>query len=914
MSPQPSVGSDRLRGTRSVHFWTWIAILASASVCIAVVWLHYRQRDVVGRAERMLDEVHEARIALSKGFLNQVNASDGESSFERTQGMAWLHQAFDSIRRDPYWERPAESDPDPAFAMTREEFDRKAARLLELLAQWNEARPGSIPTGLGAELRVAYHQIDRLLQRIDFVNHTDFHALNQRLNRQFAIVVASSALLLAGLCSGIFVLIRNETRAVQALLDSEQRFRQLSESLPQLVWTCRADGTCDYLSRQWIEFTGVPSEAQLGFGWLQQLHPEDREPTIARWKDASSRGETFEAEFRVRRHDGAYLWFDTRAVPLRDQDGRVAKWFGSNTDITERRRAREALQEREERIEHLNRVYAVLSDINQAIVRLKDRDAMLSAACEIAVDKGGFLLAWIGLTEPDTGELRIQAHAGADGDALDFLRSAIAQGGCEFAQSARLHGRHSVCNDVEAEARSAWWQPEALRRHFCSLAAFPLLDDTRVVGIFTLYSRETHFFDEAELKLLDELAMDISFAISVHRREEDQRKIEEELRNSEERLRQAQKMEAIGQLAGGVAHDFNNILGAILLQAELVSNTEPLSKEALDGLNDLKSSAERAANLTRQLLAFSRRQVMQVQVLDLNEIVANLAKMFGRIVGEDIRLILALHPRPLVLRADAGMIDQVLLNLVVNARDAMPAGGRLSIETHPLYLDDEEARAIPDARAGHYVCLVVCDTGCGITSEHLPRIFEPFFTTKEPGKGTGLGLATVFGIVKQHRGFLQVETQTDRGSIFRVFLPASPASETARLEPSKPSARVGGRETILIAEDEPSLRRLTRKVLERHGYTVLEATDGADALRVWDQHSGPIHLLLTDIVMPDGVNGHQLATQLLARNPQLRVLFTSGYSAEIAGQEISLKPGQDFLQKPCPPPQLLDAIRRCLDS
>jgi two-component system, cell cycle sensor histidine kinase and response regulator CckA len=387
-----------------------------------------------------------------------------------------------------------------------------------------------------------------------------------------------------------------------------------------------------------------------------------------------------------------------------------------------------------------------------------------------------------------------------------------------------------------------------------------------------------------------------------------------ERRRLEEHLRQAQKMEAIGQLAGGVAHDFNNILAAMMMQTDLAGLEKGVPAATLEMLDELKASVERATSLTRQLLAFSRRQVMQTRLLNINEVVTSLTRMLQRILGEDVHLQLNLSPRPLMVRADAGMLDQVLLNLVVNARDAMPRGGRLVIETAEGEITEAEARTTLDTKPGRHVRLTVTDTGSGIAPEVLPHIFEPFFTTKEAGKGTGLGLATVFGIVKQHGGAITVDSKPRRGAIFRILLPAVGAAEAAGVgESARPKPR-GGTETILLAEDDQSVRLLTRAMLERHGYQVLEAAHGPDALRVWDAHRDQIDLLLTDIVMPEGISGRELAARLQERKPGLRVIFTSGYSAEIAGRELTLKPGQNFIQKPSSPTELLETVRRCLDS
>ena len=385
----------------------------------------------------------------------------------------------------------------------------------------------------------------------------------------------------------------------------------------------------------------------------------------------------------------------------------------------------------------------------------------------------------------------------------------------------------------------------------------------------------------------------------------DQRKLEAQ-------LRQSQKMEGIGQLAGGVAHDFNNILASIIMQVELVGLENNLPALVKEGLGQIRTDAQRAANLTRQLLMFSRRQTMQPHILNLNDQVIQLFKMLQRIIGEDVHLDLHLHPTPLMTLADAGMLDQVLMNLVVNARDAMPAGGRLCIETAEKSLAAGEPLLHPDAVPGHFVCLSVSDTGPGIPPAILPRIFEPFFTTKAEGKGTGLGLATVYGIVKQHQGWIQLVNRPGQGVTFLIFLPASTApAEKASGDTKLLSRR--GTETILLVEDENGLLNLTRKILERHGYQVLTAANGPEALDQWKGQRATVALLLTDLVMPGGLSGQELARRLQAEQPQLKVIYTSGYSAEIAGREFKMRQGESFIQKPFAPGQLLDVVRESLD-
>ena len=373
-------------------------------------------------------------------------------------------------------------------------------------------------------------------------------------------------------------------------------------------------------------------------------------------------------------------------------------------------------------------------------------------------------------------------------------------------------------------------------------------------------------------------------------------------RELEAQLRQSQKMEAIGQLAGGIAHDFNNILTIIqgFALTLLEGGHDPSSRQI--ATRHIVEASERAAGLTRQLLAFGRRQIVQPQHVDLNELVTSLAKMVRRVLGEDIDLQLLLSPRPLGIHADPGLIDQVLMNLVINARDAMPSGGWLRIET--------AARSSP---AGEAVLVRVVDSGTGIPAACLPKIFDPFYTTKEAGKGSGLGLATAFGIVAQHGGRIDVSSTVGRGTTFEVVLPAS--SHTPQVRPPSVEATTprGGSETILLVEDEPGVRLLTRTVLERGGYRVVEAANGADGLRMWVESGGRIDLVLTDVVMPDGMSGRELADRLQKGRPELRVIFTSGYSTDFAGRELALKDGQSFLQKPSTPKEILEAVRRSLD-
>jgi two-component system cell cycle sensor histidine kinase/response regulator CckA len=390
-----------------------------------------------------------------------------------------------------------------------------------------------------------------------------------------------------------------------------------------------------------------------------------------------------------------------------------------------------------------------------------------------------------------------------------------------------------------------------------------------------------------------------------------------EQRKLEGQLRQSQKMEAIGQLAAGVAHDFNNLLTIIHGHASLLANRPNLDDPARHSITQVKMAADRAATLTRQLLAFSRKQVMQPRALILNDVIEKSHGLLKRLLGETIRLE-CVYGRPLPpVFADENSLDQVLMNLTVNARDAMPGGGTVSIRTEAVTVSATDALRNPDARAGQFVRLSVKDDGCGMDTSLLARIFEPFFTTKPQGKGTGLGLSTVYGIVKQHEGWMEVQSLPGMGSTFSVLLPVTdkqpePVNDTSFLRREVPRAKA--QEVVLVVEDEPVLRDFITMTLEANGYTVLQAGDGMEALQVSNAPIGRIDLLLTDMVMPNGMTGAALAVQLSARIKDLRVLYTSGYSQELMENADRLTLGVNFLPKPFDVNKLLRTVRACLES
>ena len=385
-----------------------------------------------------------------------------------------------------------------------------------------------------------------------------------------------------------------------------------------------------------------------------------------------------------------------------------------------------------------------------------------------------------------------------------------------------------------------------------------------------------------------------------------------ERKHLEEQLRHSQKMDAIGRLAGGVAHDFNNLLTVISGYSDIVLDTLNPGDQTSWQILEIKKAADRAASLTRQLLAFSRRQLIEPSVLDLNTVVSGIHNMLRRVIGEDIELVTILRGTPGWVRADAGQIEQVLVNLVLNARDAMPAGGKLTVELSLEELSRNAWATSPTARAGRYVVLIVSDTGCGMDNDVLSRIFEPFFTTKERGKGTGLGLSTVYGIVKQSGGHIDVSSEIGCGTTFRIYFPL--AEESAEPEPEAPvfADVADGSETVLVVEDETLVRRMVRQILERHGYKVLEACDGHEALALLAYQHRSIDLILTDAVMPQ-MNGRQLVEQAAPLYPGIKIMYMSGYTDEsLHGMPIDRNIA--FLAKPFTPEVLVRKLRAVLDK
>jgi len=668
----------------------------------------------------------------------------------------------------------------------------------------------------------------------------------------------------SGEVTGVVEFVRDITtrkRADDALRESEQRLRAYFDQSFQYMGLLETDGTIVAINRTTLEFANV-SEAHLqgrklwdGPWWTD---PEGETPRLQAAVRRAAAGECVRYETACTDWRGDRHVIDLSLKPLRDCDGSVLRVIAEARDVTEQKRVEQALRR---------------SEANLRVA--------LSAA-----EMGTW--RWDAVTDQGTRDAGLNRILGlGEVESVDSLEGFFS----------RLHP------DDRGEARIEF--ERVVRDRDTYLQEFRVVRPDGTVR--WLRNQGRPFYDEAgRLTCLTGAAVDIT----------SRKQAEQERADLEAQLRQAQKLEAVGQLAGGVAHDFNNILTAVLGHVELaraaLGMPDPRSEPVLESIREIGRGAERAARLTRQLLAFSRRQIMQPQVLDLNDIVTDMEKMLRRLLSENILFDVVRRPKLDPVRVDPGQIEQVILNLVVNARDAMPDGGTLTVETRNVCLDEAYAACHAQARSGPHVMLSVSDTGCGIDASVIDRVFDPFFTTKEVGEGTGLGLATVYGIVRQAGGHVTVYSEVGRGSTFRVYLPtvvhARPDLRAERREPDVP----GGTETIMVCEDDEAVRHLTERLLRSAGYAVVAARNGTHAEEIFSRRQEPIHLLVTDVIMPD-TDGRKLADRLMERQPGLKVLFVSGYTSNIIAHHGVLDEGVEFLEKPFSRQGLLHRVRDLLD-
>jgi PAS domain S-box-containing protein len=751
-------------------------------------------------------------------------------------------------------------------------------------------------------------------------------------------------------------------QAEAAVGESEAQFRTLANAIPQLCWMANADGWIFWYNQRWYEYTGTTPEQMEGWGWQSVHDPEELPEVLERWKASIATGEPFDMVFPLRGADGVFRPFLTRIMPVRDSSGKVARWFGTNTDISEQRKTEQALRESEERLRLAQQVarvgtfewnlqtgfnrwtpeleamyglppggFAGTQRAWEELIHPADRPEAVRRF-QKAMDTGGFEAEWR-VVHPD-GAIRwlfgrgwvFKDDSGKPlrliGVNIDITERKRAEEALQQKTELVNYSHDAIITadknrvimtwNTGAEEIYGWTEAEAIGKvtHEFLLTGSPvsiddidrkLARDGRWDGELVHTRRDgKRITVESRQVLRRDAAGGPTGILEINRDISDRKRLEDQ-------FRQAQKLEGIGRLAGGVAHDFNNLLTVISGYSQTVLDELAAQHPLREWMEQISQAAARAANLTRQLLIFSRSQVTEPSNIVLNDLVRDFEKMLRRLIGEDVNLILSLDPGAGAIRADAGQIEQVILNLAVNARDAMPKGGTLSIGTTSLLADEEFAQNHLLVQPGLYVVLVVRDTGTGMSPEVKSHLFEPFFTTKEAGKGTGLGLSTVYGIVKQSGGSIWVYSEPGRGTTFRILFPGVEAE--ARRTPSAPAEAPSGTETVLVAEDEAAVRHFIRRILERRGYTVLEASNGRAALEVARNYPGAIHLLMTDVIMPE-MGGAELADQFRAEHPGVRVLFISGYTNQLERERM----GADYLQKPFTSASLLAAVRAVLDA
>ena len=633
--------------------------------------------------------------------------------------------------------------------------------------------------------------------------------------------------------------------------------QQIVDNIPVMLVFLDAQGRIRWGNRDWTATLGYSVAEARDSDVLTQMYPDPTEQRRVRASIGVPAGRWTDFRTRTKRGDVLdTLWAN---APLAD-----GGWLGIGMDISGRKQAEEALRRGEERYR------AFIAQSSEGVSRLEiDPPVPVNLPEEEQVDR---LYAAARIAECNDAMARMYGYT----EARELVGTRLT----DLHDSTDPVNREQIRTFVSAGYRVS--DSETRERARDGRARVFL---NNVVG----------FVENGHLVRVWGTQRDVS----------DQRILEEQ-------FRQAQKMEAVGQLAGGIAHDFNNLLTAILGNTQLLLRDLPPGDPKRGDVEEIRKASERAAGLTRQLLAYSRRQMLQPEVLDLNVVVGDMDRMLRRLIGEHISLVTVLAPQLGRVRADPNQIEQVIVNLAVNARDAMPDGGKLTIETANVELDESFTQAHLGAVAGSYAMVAVTDSGGGMDATVRAHLFEPFFTTKEVGKGTGLGLATVYGIVKQSGGYISVYTEPGKGSSFKVYLPRIEAPQPVAAVPAK-SGPARGSETVLVVEDEPAVLRLSRRALETQGYVVLAAADGADALRIVERHGGTIDLLLTDVVMP-GLSGRELADQLSVRRPGIRVLFMSGYPGDAVVQHGTLPPGSAFLQKPFSPDGLARKVRDVLDA
>ncbi|MCJ8501533.1 response regulator [Desulfatitalea alkaliphila] len=698
--------------------------------------------------------------------------------------------------------------------------------------------------------------------------------------------------------------VEGRRNAEAVLREREQHFRNLANSSRALIYTLNADYLAEYFNDPYLAFTGRPLEQERGEGWVASVHPEDQPHVKEVLRRSRARHDAYSLTYRLRRHDGEYRWFQDDGSPCYDSYGRFNGYIGHCLDITK-------TKQDQERYEHLNAVLKSIQDVNQLIIRERDIDALIRGACRLIVDNRGYAAAMIVLT-------------GANDRPTTWARSGTEPGFTPMIEALE-QGELPPCADHTATGKQCGPGPPS-SDPACHVCPAPdtgknalclhlrLVDDGVSIGfLIAVAEKGVTVVDPEERQLLEEMAGDIAYAVRMLLMDRERRRIEEDHEKLRKQMIQTQRLESVGRLAGGVAHDFNNMLSVILGYAELAMEKAGNGTPLHDDLTEVFNAGRRSKEITRQLLAFARKQIIAPKVLDLNEILESMLKMLRRLIGEEVDIAWLPAAGLWPIRIDPSQVDQLLANLCVNARDAIGGVGKITIETENATIDETYCAVHQDAVPGDYVLLAVRDDGCGMDKELMDQIFEPFFTTKAVHQGSGLGLSTVYGIIRQNDGFVHVESEPGKGTIFHIYFPRHDRTGDAVRLAEKKQPPAGRGETILLVEDEKVLLKMGTTMLNRFGYKVLAADSPEAAIRLATHHDHAIDLLVTDVVMP-GMNGRDLAEQLHAHNPGIKCLFISGYTADVIAKRGVLDEGVLFLQKPFSLHELASKVRMALNG
>ena len=697
-----------------------------------------------------------------------------------------------------------------------------------------------------------------------------------------------------------------QVKAKLALKESELHFRTLADSGQALIWTSGLDKMCNYFNKPWLRFTGRKLEQELGNGWLETVHPDDRDHCVLTYETSFEQRERFSMIYRMLHKDGTYHWIQDSGSPRYDLNGSFIGYIGHCLDISKQIETQKALQRRGE-------IDSALAELSSELLKPGiTAESVIPMVIRISLKLTNSRQGFISSINSRTGEHEIimpnsKEDENEESPFYDKMMVKGVKGAYNGLWGHALNTGKAFFTNHPAEHPASVNTPD-WHLQVNNYLAVPVTVEGELLGQIALANSDSGY-TEKDIKTIIQIAEYYGLFLK-------NQKIFNAFKESEEKLRQSQKMEAIGRLAGGVAHDYNNMLQTILGYTELMLGKfeakSSFSVETMENyLIQIKKAADQSADLTKQLLAFARKQAIKPDVLDINNNISDLLKMLQRLIGEDITLIWKPGKNLHRILIDPTQLYQVLVNLVVNSRDALVSGGIITIETENVYIDESCFLKYDDCKMGGFVKLSITDNGCGIPDEYISKIFEPFFTSKELGKGTGLGLSTVYGIVKQNNGFLDVHSKLNEGSCFSIFFPAISEKVLDSFPETQLRLDLGLDTTILVVEDEEMLLDFVCTVLEQQGIKTLKSQIPSEALRIASQPETNIDLLLTDVVMPE-MNGKELYDKLKPQYPNMQCVYMSGYTANVINHLGVLDNGITFLQKPFSSNTLIKTIAELL--